>query len=290
LGKLVEMAVKTKPREHNLQATDEWILSRFSKVVEEATDHMEAYQFDKAMKEVESFAWKEFADHYVEMVKARIRDPEDEGVRFTLYTVYLGIIKMLAPMLPHVTEDAYQAFAEMDGSKSIHISKWPEPVLFNDDAERKGELVKDIIAALRSWKAENKLSLNSEIASVELIGQRAAELAGLERTIAETVKARSLVVEQKADLVEKVVAVKPVPSKIGPLFKANGREVTELIKAADPEELARQMAEGTAKVVLNDGTEIPVTTDIAEVQRSMSLHGKMVEMLQVGDVLITLER
>ncbi|MFA5313791.1 MAG: class I tRNA ligase family protein, partial [Methanomassiliicoccales archaeon] len=150
LGKLVEMTVKTKPQRTKLSVTDEWILSRFSKVVETATDFMESYQFDKAMREVEEFAWKEFADHYVEMTKHRTRDPEDEGVRFTLYTVYLGIIKMLAPMLPHVTEDAYQAFAEMDGSKSIHVSKWPEPVMFSEEAEAKGELVKDVIAALRS--------------------------------------------------------------------------------------------------------------------------------------------
>jgi len=52
------------------------------------------------MKEVEQFAWHEFADHYVEMVKSRVKDDNDEGVRYTLYTVYLGIIKMMAPMMP----------------------------------------------------------------------------------------------------------------------------------------------------------------------------------------------
>ena len=116
---------------------------------------------------------------------------------------------MLAPMLPHVTEDAYFAFSLMDGHKSIHISKWPEPVLYNDEAEAKGELVKDVIAALRSWKAEKKMALNAEIAEVELIGAKAETIRGCEKDISETIKAKSLVIEAKANLEEKVVAVVP---------------------------------------------------------------------------------
>ncbi|OPY31121.1 MAG: Isoleucine--tRNA ligase [Methanomassiliicoccales archaeon PtaU1.Bin124] len=288
LGKLVEMSMLGKPPEHRLHVVDEWILSRYSKTVEAVTDHMEAYQFDKAMREVEEFAWKEFADHYVEMVKHRTRDVNDEGVRYTLYTVYMGIIKMMAPMLPHVTEDAYQAFSLFDGHKSIHVSEWPKPVLFNETAEEKGELVKDIIAALRSWKSERKMALNAEIAEVELIGAKAETIKGCERDIAETVKAKSLLIEEKADLEEKVVAVVPNKAKIGPMFRANGKEVMDAIKNADPEELAKQMAAGTATVTLTGGMVVPITTEIAELQRSMSLHGKMVQTLQVGDVLIAI--
>ncbi|MCE5297029.1 MAG: valine--tRNA ligase [Euryarchaeota archaeon] len=289
LGKLVEMTVKTKPQKVKLSVTDEWILSRFSKVVETATDLMESYQFDKAMREVEEFAWKEFADHYVEMTKHRTRDPEDEGVRFTLYTVYLGIIKMLAPMLPHVTEDAYHAFAEMDGSKSIHVSKWPEPVMYDEEAEAKGELVKDVIAALRSWKSENKLALNAELSVVELVGAKAEILRGCERDISETIKAKSLVFETKADLEEKIVALNPVKSKIGPMFKANGKEVIDTIKAAKPETFGQLIVEGKASITLKDGTVVEVTPDIVELQRSMALHGQIVQTLQVGDILVVVQ-
>jgi valyl-tRNA synthetase len=289
LGKMVEMSVKSRPERKGLHVTDRWILSRFTKTVQTATGHFDNYAFDKAMKEVESFAWHEFADHYVEMVKHRVRDPSDEGVRYTLYTVYLGIIKMMAPMLPHVTEDAYQSFAAMDGSKSIHVSAWPEPEQVDEEAEVKGEMVKDIIAALRSWKAEKKIALNAELPSIEMVGQKAEILKGCEQDIARTIKARSLVIESKADLEEKVVAVKPIPSKIGPKFKANGKEVSDIIKELEPETLAQQMREGRATIVLQDGTEVDITTEFVEVQLALSLHGKMVQTLQVGDVLIVIQ-
>ncbi len=55
----------------------------------DVTEHMDSYNFDKAMREVENFAWKEFADHYVEMIKHRTRG-NDRSVRYTLYTIYLA--------------------------------------------------------------------------------------------------------------------------------------------------------------------------------------------------------
>jgi valyl-tRNA synthetase len=290
LGKFVESVVKTRPTRAGLHVPDQWILSRFSRTVENATVFMENYQFDRAMKEVESFAWHEFADHYVEMVKHRVRDPQDEGVRYTLFTVYLGIIKMMAPMLPHVTEDAYQSgFVGLDGAVSIHVSKWPEADAPDPDSEMKGEMVKEVISALRSWKSDRKMALNAEISSVEIIGAKAMALKGCERDIAETVKAKALSLETTGQLEERIVAVKPVLSKIGPMYKADGKELVERIKAMDPESFGKAVLEGSAKIVLADGTEVGVGKDIVEIQRSMALHGKMVETVQVGDVLIVIE-
>ncbi|HNU36133.1 MAG TPA: class I tRNA ligase family protein, partial [Methanomassiliicoccales archaeon] len=136
LGKLIEMTVTERPEKVQLKPIDRWIMSRYSRTLKTVTEHMDSYNFDKAMREVENFAWKEFADHYVEMIKHRTRG-NDRSVKYTLYTVYLGILKMMAPMLPHVTEDAYQAFAKMDGHRSIHVSKWPEPERIDEDAKRK---------------------------------------------------------------------------------------------------------------------------------------------------------
>ncbi len=191
----------------------------------ECYDH---YQFDKAMKEVEQFAWHEFADHYVEMVKARVKDENDEGVRYTLYTVYLGIIKMMAPMMPHVTEDAYQSgFISMDGAKSIHVAKWPVAVLFDEQAEKDGDLIRDVIGAIRTYKSERKLSLNSEIEMVEIIGDASEKFVGSEEDISSTVRAKELKLASKLNLEEKVIALKPLLAKIGPTFKGKAKEVTE---------------------------------------------------------------
>jgi valyl-tRNA synthetase len=172
---------------------------------------------------------------------------------------------------------------------SIHISKWPEADATDPDSEVKGEMVKDVISALRSWKSDRKMALNAEMSSVELIGSRAITLNGCERDIAETVKAKTLSLETAGQLEERIVAVKPVLSKIGPLYKANGKELVERIKAMEPESFGKAVVEGNAIIVLANGTEVAVGQDIVEIQRSMALHGKMVETVQVGDILIVIE-
>ncbi|HVO78373.1 MAG TPA: valine--tRNA ligase, partial [Methanomassiliicoccales archaeon] len=148
MGKFVGGVVKQKPYiRDELKATDKWILSRFSKTLRQATIDYDNYQFDKVMREVEQFAWHEFADHYIELVKHRINDPNDYVVRYTLYTVMLGVVKLLAPLMPHVAEEMYQEnFAKLDRAKSVHVSKWPIPVFYDDTSEKKGNLAKDVVA------------------------------------------------------------------------------------------------------------------------------------------------
>ncbi|MCX6650937.1 MAG: valine--tRNA ligase [Methanomassiliicoccales archaeon] len=288
LGKLIEMTVTERPERVQLKPIDRWIMSRYTKVLETVTGHLDNYNFDKAMREVENFAWKEFADHYVEMTKHRTRT-NDKSVRYTLYTVYLGILKMMAPMLPHVTEDAYQAFAAMDDSKSIHISKWPEPEHIDEEAEVKGELTKDIIAAVRTWKAEKKYPLNKELLNVEIVGKGALALKGYEQDIAMTVRAGRVEVLEKVQLNECPIQVKPVHAKIGPLFKNLARDVVAQIAAIEPETAMRKLAEGGFEVTLDNGRSVLITSDLVEVVCELQFKGKSVETIQVRDLLVVIE-
>ncbi len=288
LGKLIEMTVTEKPEKVQLKPIDRWIMSRYTKVLAAVTEHMDSYNFDKAMREVENFAWKEFADHYVEMTKHRTRG-NDKSVRYTLYTIYLGILKMMAPMLPHVTEDAYQAFARMDGAKSIHVSKWPEPERIDEDAEKKGDLTKEIIASVRTWKAEKKYPLNKELVRVEIVGKDSQLLQGYEDDIAQTVRAASLDLLQEAVLDRCPVVVKPVHALIGPRFKTMAKEIVSQLATVDPEDVMRQVAKGGFEILLNNGQRVFITDELVEVVCELRFQGKAVETIQVGDLLVLIE-
>ncbi len=287
IGKFTGMVVKERPAMQGLQPLDRWILSRYSKVVRDATQYYEEYQFDKAMRAIEDFAWHEYADHYLELIKYRTREGDD-GVRFTLYTITLGLAKMMAPLMPHVTEDIYQDFQSMDGAKSVHVSAWPEPVLLSDEDEAHGDVVKDVVSAIRSWKAERKLPLNKELELIELIGPSAPSLIGFEKDILETSRAKELKIVTEADLEQKVVAIKPVKAKVGPTFKTKGKEVLDLLAALDPEKAAADIENGALTLELADGSKVELDQSFIEVQRKLMIEGKAVETLQVRDILIAI--
>lgn len=161
-------------------ATDRWLLSRLSGVVERATTAMEDYEFTTAKAEVERFFWDDLCDNYLEMVKFRLGgEPggdlaapiEKDGVRYALFHALLSVIKMLAPVMPHVTEAIYlEGFRDADGAASIHLSRWPRknPAWSDRRAARVGAALVAAAVEIRRWKAERRLGLNAVLSGIEV--------------------------------------------------------------------------------------------------------------------------
>lgn len=284
MGKFVGKMLSSRPTmPKNLRLSDRWILSRFSSVVKEVTECYDSYQFDKAMRIVEDFVWHEFADNYIEMVKSR----DDDAAKFSLYTVMLGSIKMLAPFLPHVTEEVYQEFfIQHEGIRSIHLTAWPEVVLEDAEAESSGGMLKDVIASVRGWKSDRKMPLNAEIEEIEIIGKTAAALKDGLDDIKDTTKAKKVDILTSADLKEDVVAVKPVHSKLGPTFKGLAKSIVSKLAETDPKDVAGSLKDGFKMTI--DGEDVILTSEYVEVENRLLLDGKEVETVQLGDVLIAI--
>ena len=85
IEKFIGNIVDEKVENAELDIIDKWILSLYSKVVEEATESMEKFEFSEAMKSIEYFLWHELADHYIEMIKHRVYKNKDKGAIYTLY-------------------------------------------------------------------------------------------------------------------------------------------------------------------------------------------------------------
>lgn len=159
-----------------LSPADRWILSRAQRLIRRSTQLYEAYDYAAAKSEIEIFVWRDLADNYLEMVKQRLYNthgPGFEAARFTLYRVLLSLIKLFAPILPHITEVIYQGIFRTTGDpRSIHSTRWPEPDLSLEDehAEEMGELLVEIATAVRRYKSEQNLPLGSGLTRLQLAG------------------------------------------------------------------------------------------------------------------------
>ncbi len=183
--------------EYALQPLDKWILCRAEKLTKKVTEALEKCQFNIAMEEIRSFTWHIFCDCYIEAVKDRLYRPELYGeekrkaVQYTLYAVLYRILQLLAPIVPHMTEEIYQImYAEDKGCKSIHLSPWPTPneKLIDEEAEKRGDLITAVITEVRREKAEKHMPLNTQIkkltvyagekSTAEIITQGKEDIAG----------------------------------------------------------------------------------------------------------------
>jgi valyl-tRNA synthetase len=285
------MGIKEKPGETmDLEVPDKWILSRFGWTVEEATRHMDNFEFNFAMKAVEQFMWHEFADHYIEMVKYRM---DDDAARHILYTIGFGLTKMLAPFFPHVTEEVYKSFYEnFEGEKSVHLTPWPSLIPRDEGAEVKGEALKDVVSAIRSWKASKGIKLNADIALVVVVGDT-GKLMGSEAVITGTTKVKELRMTEEEEITEEVRAIRPNYRRIGTEFRENASEIIEVISnlpKADLDRIGKEIGKDEVKIELKSGESVVLDEDMVNLEMGYAHSDKDFDILRVKDYTILVKR
>lgn len=156
---------------------DRWIRARCTALVASVSAAFDGYDYAAARNAIEGFFWRDLADNYLEMAKARLYDPAHpahHGARLALKHVLNTLLKLLSPLLPYVTDAIYQElFAAEEGCGSIHRAQWPLPSEPRQgqpapEDEHFGEALIAIAAAVRRYKSENALSLGSELARLYL--------------------------------------------------------------------------------------------------------------------------
>ena len=159
----------------------------------------------------------------------------------------------------------------------------------DEGAEAAGECLKDVLAAIRTWKSDKKIPLNAPLALVELVGSDAAKLESADQDIRETTKAAIVTIAPEAELTEEIVGVKPVHAKLGPAFKAQAKAIVAAVAAMDPADAAAKLAVGPLAVDV-DGETVEVGSEFFELEKRLMLDGKAVDTLQVGNILVLIEQ
>ena len=144
------------PSDDELAIEDKWILSRFNKLTKTVNDNVDNYELGIALAEIYSFTWDSFCDWYIEMAKSRIFDTGAASLTAKRVLVYVltGILKLLHPYMPFITEEIYQALPHTDDS--IMISEYPTYNASLDYKSEEGDVDRIItaITAIRARRAE----------------------------------------------------------------------------------------------------------------------------------------
>ena len=158
-----------KNENFKLELMDLWLLIKLNKIIDVCTRSFNEYEYSKAKSEIENFFWNVYCDYYLEIIKNRLYNEtglKKKSAQFTLSKSLLNILKLFAPIMPHITEEIYQLrFAKEENYKSIHISKWPvdNKKYVDKEVEKIGDMVIKIIQDVRKFKTSNKKSLKQEI-------------------------------------------------------------------------------------------------------------------------------
>jgi valyl-tRNA synthetase len=259
---------------------DLWLLSKLNRLVKECTEKMDAYQFDETFKAIRGFAWEILADNYIELAKSRLYG-DGKGKRAAQYTLFVTIdtlSRLLAPFLPYFSEEIYSHLRPV----SVHLQQWPQAdeSLIDADAEVTGELIKEITAAIRRYKSEHGMALNTQLAGVEIYStlEDASDIAGAANS--------GVILKTGTPYFETVpTALLPNMKVLGKMYRSRAKPIAEAILNADP----KLAASGSIDLTI-DNEKITLDNSSFTVEKERILKGKAVDILEVGNAVIVITR
>ncbi|WP_354636298.1 valine--tRNA ligase [Planktothricoides raciborskii] len=147
------------PASDRLELCDRWLLSRYHQTIAQTANYIDQYGLGEAAKGLYEFIWGDFCDWYIELVKPRLQGEDvasKQVAQQIIAQVLEGILKLMHPFMPHITEEIWQTLTQAEGGKSLATQAYPalQNDLINPQLEQEFELVIGTIRTIRNLRAE----------------------------------------------------------------------------------------------------------------------------------------
>ena len=150
-----------------LPIEDKWILSLYNDLVRDATANLDSFELGIAMGKLYDFIWDVYCDWYIELTKPRIAEggATAKAAQNVLVYVMQGVLKLLHPFMPYITEEIWQSMPVAGQPESIMISQWPvfdEKLCFSAEAASFTKII-DAIRAVRVQRSELNVPMSKKV-------------------------------------------------------------------------------------------------------------------------------
>jgi valyl-tRNA synthetase len=220
-----------------LEPADAWILGRMSAVTRLVTEAFARFEFGPAIDALYEFAWHEFADDYLELIKSRLQagDASTRTAQAVALDVLETTLRLLHPIMPFVTEELWQRLPHE--GETIMYAPWPVPDETIEDRRLMDEMghLLEVVRAVRNVRHTSDPRARRQPAQVLSPRRLLTEPVG--RRYLATLAQLDLDGELPADMPQAVVVVGPTTVRLG-LPQAQGDEGPRL-----QAELKRKLAE-----------------------------------------------
>jgi valyl-tRNA synthetase len=202
--------------EQALEPADLWILSRFHQTVIQTCNYIDNYGLGEAAKGLYEFIWGDFCDWYIELVKLRLQLVPTEETPFlesiqqsqkvaqqTLAYVLEGILKLLHPFMPHITEEIWHTLTQSSNDQTLGLQHYPQAdrTLIDLELELNFELITATISKIRNLRAEADIKPGIKVPVIlQSESDRELKILSGQEYIGELAKVELLTAQTKQDI------------------------------------------------------------------------------------------
>ena len=250
---------------------DQWILSELHTLIQNTTNHFDAYEPTRACRAISHFVTEDLSNWYVRLCRRRFWKGSYEADKIaayqTLYECLVSVAKLIAPVAPFYADRLYQdlnSITQQDTASSVHLANYPKSnnAFINPALEQKMQRAQKITSLVLSLRKREKIKVRQPLQRImvpvldDLERQQVAATSSLIASEV-NVKQVELLDDTSSILVKEV---KPNFKTLGPRFGKDMKLVVQAIQALSDTQVQTLEKEGALKLNL-DGKEIILAAD-----------------------------
>jgi isoleucyl-tRNA synthetase len=248
---------------------DKWLLSKYNKLLKYVTESYDEYDLNKVVKAVTEFVSEDLSNWYIRRNRKRFwaseLDNSKKSVYITTYEVLEGLCRMIAPVVPFVTDEIY---TKLTGEKSVHFATYPkyDKKLIDEHVEERMDLVRSLISIGRFVREETKIKVRQPLSEALLDGKNKDLISDLVPLIQEELNIKEVVFVD--DLNEYMnLSVKPNFKTVGKVFGPLIKEFQTKLETLSSEDISTLQKGGVVKMEIG-GEEKEITLDMVDIRIS----------------------
>ncbi len=248
---------------------DKWLLSKYNKLLKYVTESYDEYDLNKVVRAVTEFVSEDLSNWYIRRNRKRFwaseLDNSKKSVYITTYEVLEGLCRMIAPVVPFVTDEIY---TKLTGEKSVHLSPYPKfnKKLIDEHIEERMDLVRSLISVGRFVREETKIKVRQPLSEALLDGKNKDLISDLVPLIQEELNIKEVVFVD--DLNEYMnLSVKPNFKVVGKVFGPLIKEFQTKLESLTGEEISTLQKGGVVNMEIGGETK-EVTLEMVDIRIS----------------------
>lgn len=248
---------------------DRWLISKYNSLIELYDREMEIFEYTKVARAISEFLIEDFSNWYIRRNRRRFWSTEvnddKKAVYNTSYEVLLGVTKLLAPMIPFITEEI---FNKLTGEESVHLTMLPEldESLIDRDLEEKMDLVRRVVTLGRASREDAKIKVRQPLSEILLDKKLEDQFSSLEELVKEELNIKNIVFEDDLSTY--------MDYQLKPDFKVAGKILGKHIKAfqtflqeQNPKDFVEKLDSADQTIELN-GEQVEIKREYVDVKIS----------------------
>ena len=247
---------------------DKWILSRFNKTTKSVNKHIKTFEIHKAARIIENFVIEDFSNWYLRRSRKRLWDEQKTDDKLaaysTMYEIFLGLSKLIAPFVPFISEDTYQNLKTENMPESVHLCDYVEinEKHIDENLETGMQQIRDLVEVGRALRSKIGIKVRIPLSSATLICDKEVEkqITPLLDLLNEEINVKKISFEKDtSNFMQKTV--RPDFSVIGQRLKQQAKLVFEELDKMNKDEIYTDIINNKKIEVKVDGEIFSLNKD-----------------------------